>query len=206
MWPHGCSGRRRPRPLCVPVGGGPPASRPRRELRSARRLEDRPGPVAAHRHRASKPARALRSLRRPPHQWCLAADRRVVSKPGQALPPPTGTAAGSSGALHTSGAGSLIGASPRSPARPCRRPPAPQPGPAVLFVLAAVVLRWRAYVCAREKVRPASLCHRESAKKLALRAQNNSNSAFLRSLGEFFRGNAAGGGVPGEFFRESAVE
>ena len=31
--------------LGVPVGGGPPASRPRRELRSARRLEARPGPV-----------------------------------------------------------------------------------------------------------------------------------------------------------------
>ena len=30
----------------MPVGGGPPASRPRRELRSARRLEARPGPVA----------------------------------------------------------------------------------------------------------------------------------------------------------------
>ena len=44
--------------------------------------------------------------------------RRVVSKPGQAPPPPTGTAAGSSGALHTSGAGSLFGASSRSPARP----------------------------------------------------------------------------------------
>ena len=29
--------------LCVPVGGGPPASRPRRELRSARCLEARPG-------------------------------------------------------------------------------------------------------------------------------------------------------------------
>ena len=26
LWPHGCCGRRRPRPLCVPVGGGPPAS------------------------------------------------------------------------------------------------------------------------------------------------------------------------------------
>ena len=37
--------------LCVPVGGGPPASRPRRELRSARRLEARPGPPTAHRHR-----------------------------------------------------------------------------------------------------------------------------------------------------------
>ena len=60
---------RAPRVLCwagllgVPVGGGPPASRPRRELRSARRLEARPGPATAHGHRSL----ALRSLRRPPH-------------------------------------------------------------------------------------------------------------------------------------------
>ena len=33
--------------------------------------------------------------------------RRVASKPGQAPPPPTGTAADPSGALHTSGAGLL---------------------------------------------------------------------------------------------------
>ena len=42
--------------------------------------------------------------------------RRVVSKPGQAPPPPTGTAArpsGPPGALHTSGAGSLFGSSTR---------------------------------------------------------------------------------------------
>ena len=60
--PHGCSGL-----LCAPVGGGPPARRPRHE------------PSA----------------------------RRVVSKPGQAPPPPTGPAArptDSSGTLHTSGA------------------------------------------------------------------------------------------------------
>ena len=38
--------------LVVPVGGGPPASRPRRELRSARRLEARPGPATAHGHRS----------------------------------------------------------------------------------------------------------------------------------------------------------
>ena len=44
--------------LVVPVGGGPPASRPRRELRSARRLEARPGPATAHRHRSQ----ALRCL------------------------------------------------------------------------------------------------------------------------------------------------
>ena len=83
-------GCRRARPLCVPVGGGPPASRPRRE------------PLA----------------------------RRVVSKPGQAPPPPTGTAArpsGPSGALHTSGAGSLLSGSARwLEARPCPPvPPAP---------------------------------------------------------------------------------
>ena len=37
-------------PLCVLVGGGPPASRPHRELCSVRRLEARPGPAVAHRH------------------------------------------------------------------------------------------------------------------------------------------------------------
>ena len=38
-----------------------------------------------------------------------------------------------------------------------------------------------------------------SAKKFALRAQNTPKSAFLRLLGEFFRGRAAGGGVLGKF-------
>ena len=48
--------------LGVPVGGGPPARRPRRELRSARRLVVRPGPDAAHGHRSL-------ALRQPAH-WC----------------------------------------------------------------------------------------------------------------------------------------
>ena len=48
--------------LGVPVGGGPPASRPRCELRSARRLEARPGPAAAHVHRSQAP----QASRRPP--------------------------------------------------------------------------------------------------------------------------------------------
>ena len=82
--------------LDAPVGGGPPARRPRCELRSARRLEARPGPATAHRHRG-------RSLRRPSHLWGRAAPwaaarplavraasfaRRVALKPGQAPPPP----------------------------------------------------------------------------------------------------------------------
>ena len=63
----------------------------------ARHLEARPGPAAAHGHRSL----ALRPLRRPPHRRRL---RRCVwwsfpSKPGQALPPPMGTAAWPSGAL-----------------------------------------------------------------------------------------------------------
>ena len=38
----------------------------------------------------------------------------------------------------------------------------------------------------REIVRPAALCHRESAKQFALRAHNTPHLAFLCSLGEFF--------------------
>ncbi|WP_156929375.1 hypothetical protein [Actinomyces sp. ICM54] len=53
----------------------------------------------------------------------------------------------------------------------------------------------------REKVRPAWPGVGASAKKFALHAQNTPKSAFLHLLGEFFRGNAAGGAVLGEFFR-----
>ena len=81
----------------------------------ARRVVSKPGQApppptgTAARPHVLQPARALRSLRRPSHQWRLVADvaRCVASKPGQASPPPTGTAArpsGPSGALHTSGA------------------------------------------------------------------------------------------------------
>ena len=59
--------------------------------------------------------------------------------------------------------------------------------------------------CEREKVLPASLVDRESAKKFAPRAQNGPNSAFLCLLGELFRGRAAGGAVPGELFRGNAT-
>ena len=57
----------------------------------------------------------------------------------------------------------------------------------------------------REKVRPAALCNRESAKKFALRAQNTPKSAFDGPLGEFFRGNATGWAVLGEVFRGRAA-
>ena len=94
--------------------------------------------------RASKPARALRSLRRPSHRWGLVADAwfgassRSLARPRRRLrAPQPGPAfcsspvpSGPSGALHTSGAGSLMCAlrvdslSGRAPlhsgaARPC---------------------------------------------------------------------------------------
>ena len=40
-----------------------------------------------------------------------------------------------------------------------------------------------------------------SAKKFAPQAQNGRKTLFSGALGEFFRGNAGGGAVPGEFFR-----
>ena len=59
----------------------------------------------------------------------------------------------------------------------------------------------------REKVRPAALCHRESAKKFALRAHNGPKLAFLGVLGEFFRANrcCAGLGCSVVHFRLAAV-
>ena len=56
------------------------------------RLDARPGPAAAHRHRG----RVLHALRRPSHLWGLRCCVwwRVVLMPAPALPPPTGTVAG----------------------------------------------------------------------------------------------------------------
>ena len=66
------------------------------------------------RRRASKPARALRSLRRPPHRRCLRFWCARGLRP----------------AREPSAPRALLGASSRSPARPRRRPRSPQPGPA----------------------------------------------------------------------------
>ena len=58
----------------------------------------------------------------------------------------------------------------------------------------------------REKVLPVWSDVGVSAKKFALRAQNTPKLAFSRLLGEFFRGNAAGGAALGEYFsRQSAL-
>ena len=114
LLPHGCSGRRRPRPPArlgvltsfgaaprsPPVPSGPSGALHTSGARSlmfssARWLEARPGPAAAHGHRSQAP----QSLRRPPHQWRLVADV-------------------------------WLGASSQGPPWPCHRPPAPQRSPA----------------------------------------------------------------------------
>ena len=99
--------------VCVlaPGGGGPPARRPRRELRSARRLEARAANrllgAPARRPRRELPACRLRSL-------CSLACLRVG-------------AWGRRPARSPSAPRASLGASSRSPARPCRRPQAPEP-------------------------------------------------------------------------------
>ena len=48
-------------PLCVPVGGGPPARSPHASLRlGSVDLEARPGPAAAHRHRGQAHRQGVR--------------------------------------------------------------------------------------------------------------------------------------------------
>ena len=88
-------------PLCVPVGSGLPAlcclwphgcfgapSGPAAREIATPELKGSEWSI-------SKPARTLRTLRRPPHQWCLWCCVRwhVVSRPALALSPPTGTVA-----------------------------------------------------------------------------------------------------------------
>ena len=70
------------------MGGGPPARRPRCELRSARRLEARPGPAAAHGHRSLAP-QAPPAPSTPVGRGVLACGlvRWLVVWPGPPVPP-----------------------------------------------------------------------------------------------------------------------
>ena len=71
-------------PLCVPVGGGPPARSPHASLRlGVVDLEARPGPAAAHRHLGPAP-RATRASRFPP---CVNLRLGVVDLEAWPSPP-----------------------------------------------------------------------------------------------------------------------
>ena len=77
LWPRWCSGRRRARPLCVPVGGGPPARSPHASCARSGRSR---GPARPrHRPPAPRPGLAPRSPARPRH-------RPWEPKPGPPLP------------------------------------------------------------------------------------------------------------------------
>ena len=109
-------------PLCVPVGGGPPARSPHASLRlGVVDLEARPGPATAHRHRGQALQR-WSAPRRPPIGRCslsvrcrpspVTAHRHRGLAPQAPRRPPIGR-------------GSL---SVCCPPWPCRRPPAPRLG------------------------------------------------------------------------------
>ena len=102
LWSHGCCGRRRARLW----GRAARCARGRRPARwcSDRRVACLDGPGRCVCRWAAARPRAVRAA---------SFARRVVSKPGQAPPPPTGAAAWPTGALHTGGAGSLMCGSAR---------------------------------------------------------------------------------------------
>ena len=70
---------------------------------------------------------------------------------------------------------------------------------AEVMVVSMVAVQGRAVVLL---VSTSPCCRASCAKKFALHAQNTPKPAFLRLLGEFFRGYAAGGAVLGEFFAD----
>ena len=164
--------------LGVAVGGGPPASRPRRELRSARRLEAWPGPAATSLISHVIPLWLIQTLNL--HRWncnVFGASRKMtainyVRDLGTAVSsPPMGTAAWSScpcGALRASGAWCAVMASPSLPRM-------------------------------RYKVRHAWLLAGENGTKFAMHAKNVPKRAILGEQGEFCTAHAARRGLLGEF-------
>ena len=119
-------------PLCVPVGGGPPRGLLPRQI-SGHRVACSVGPGRCVCRRAAARPRD-RHTRACGSEWS-------ISKPDQAPPPPTGTAAWPRrprGGLQSGGAHCLcvVGQAPPPPtgtaAWPCCRPPAPRPGPVSL--------------------------------------------------------------------------
>ena len=105
-----------------------------------------------------------------------------------------------------------VGVSVCCPARPCHRPPAPQPGPPVPLapftpvgpgVLLCLLAPHPA--CIRYKVRPAWLVAGGSGRKFAMRAQNAPKWAFSGEQGEFCTARGVRRGPQGEFCTGSGV-
>ena len=200
------------------MGGGPPASRPRRELRSARRLEAQPGPATAHGHRSL----AHQSLRRPPHQWGLVAVRQLYASArsparprhhpltpqpilAPLIPAPTTNFARNSPvtassfefrSLELQCFWALLKLQPielRATFRRQRR--------AATHGHRSQASPPASRPHKHDKIRPARLHQRPCAKKFAQRTQNTPKSAFFRQQGEFFRGLDQNPLLLGELFR-----
>ncbi|EFF78776.1 hypothetical protein HMPREF0970_02322, partial [Schaalia odontolytica F0309] len=185
-------------------------------------LEARPGPAAAHGHRSL----ALRSLRCPSHQWgwvaviWFGASSRSPARPRRRprvlrLGPVDRVARLSETAVTFAGVGrasietAVTFAGEKwvflvqfSGAEVMPVSAVPCWGRAVV-VLVSMSPRCRAWCAIFFAL--LGLMVGVSATKFAQRAQIGPNSAFLRSLGEFFCGNAAGGAVLGVFFRDPAA-
>ena len=73
---------------------------------------------------------------------------------------------------------------------------------AEVMVVSMVAVQGRAVVMV---VSMPPSCRASCAKKFALHARNTPKSAFLRLLGELFRGSGSGEAVLGEFFRGNAA-
>ena len=118
------------RPLCVPVGGGPPARSPHASFARSGRSRGppwpcrrppapRPGPAAAHGHRGQ-------ALLRPSHRRCSRNLRlSLLLAAPLVFRAPSGPAARE---IATREPAARSGRS-RGPPWPCRHPPAPRPGP-----------------------------------------------------------------------------
>ena len=158
-------------------------ARPRRRPRAPQ-----PGPATAHGRRSQ----ALRTLRRPPHQWGRVAvnstarlrHRPPAPRPGPAFcssPVPSGP----SGALRTSGAwcaGVWLGALSRCPARSRRRPRAPQPSLPVPPAPSAPVVPGRCCLVRRVLLQTSSIRAAFCADFPALVTNVVNPTAFLRKI------------------------
>ena len=145
LWRRWCSGRRRARPLYVPVGGGPPARSPHASLRlGVVDLEARPGPAATHRH-------CGQAIRRPPHRRQLVSRSQArhsrrprAPRSGPSVPPAPFTPA-VPGVLMVLRVGSKTGQAPPPPTGtavwPCHRSRAPRSGPATAHGHRGLALR-----------------------------------------------------------------
>ena len=205
-------------PLCVPVGGGPPACRPRGELRSACRLVVRPVSASAPRHSnfaRNSPAACSNiefvSLELQRFRVVLKNDRgelcatfagvviAVTLDPllaAGAVARPFGPS-GFSGALQSPRQPMLALPTGRSlhRGRFLRRPPVPSAlvGLGVLSWLAPTLPR------VRYKILPAWLLGGENGTKLSLHAQIAPHWAISGERGEFCTGSGPAWLVLGEF-------